>query len=211
MPAAAGAYAAAPAPVVPVHRFMGATYVASATSLGVTGLILAPTAYTGLVGSAGFTILDLAMLFTTWTAVRMILAGRYGEHRRSMIRSFSLIMAGVMLRVWTPIYDVLAAVGIRRLLLRDGVRRDFLVSGSRTSCSRSGSPATQRRRIRREPLTVGPHQSLGQGCRYATHWRFRCVGRVGTAASPAALQVSAARTIARPSISMAKPVSVTIW
>ena len=69
---------------VPVHRFMGATYVASATSLGVTGLILAPTAYTGLVGSAGFTILDLAMLFTTWTAVRMILAGRYGEHRRSI-------------------------------------------------------------------------------------------------------------------------------
>ncbi len=91
---------------------MGATYVASATALGVSGLILAPTAYTGLVASAGFTVLDLAMLFTTWTAVRMIVAGRYGEHRRWMIRSFSLIMAGVMLRVWTPIYDGLAAVGI---------------------------------------------------------------------------------------------------
>jgi hypothetical protein len=75
-------------------------------------LILAPTAYTGLVASAGFTVLDLAMLFTTWTAVRMILAGRYAEHRRWMIRSFSLIMAGVMLRVWSPIYDGLAAVGI---------------------------------------------------------------------------------------------------
>jgi uncharacterized membrane protein len=97
---------------VPVHRFMGATYVASATALGVTGLILAPTAYTGLVASAGFTVLDLLMLFTTWTAVRMILAGRYGEHRRWMIRSFSLIMAGVMLRVWMPIYGGLAAVGI---------------------------------------------------------------------------------------------------
>jgi uncharacterized membrane protein len=97
---------------VPVHRFMGATYVASATALGVTGLILAPTAYTGLVASAGFTVLDLAMLFTTWTAVRMILAGRYGEHRRWMIRSFSLIMAGVMLRVWSLIYGGLAAVGI---------------------------------------------------------------------------------------------------
>jgi uncharacterized membrane protein len=97
---------------VRVHRFMGATYVASATALGVSGLILAPTAYTGLVASAGFTVLDQAMLFTTWTAVRMILAGRYGEHRRWMIRSFSLIMAGVMLRVWTPIYDGLAAVGI---------------------------------------------------------------------------------------------------
>src|SRR5215203_7086763 len=86
---------------VPVHRFMGATYVASATALGVTGLILAPTAYTGLVASAAFTVLDLLMLFTTWTAVRMILTGRYGEHRRWMIRSFSLIMAGVKLRVWT--------------------------------------------------------------------------------------------------------------
>ena len=97
---------------VPVHRFMGATYVASATALGVTGLILAPTAYTGLVASVGFTVLDLLMLFTTWTAVRMIMAGRYGEHRRWMIRSFSLIMAGVMLRVWTLIYGGLAAVGI---------------------------------------------------------------------------------------------------
>ena len=97
---------------VRVHRFLGATYVASATALGVSGLILAPTAYTGLVASAGFTVLDLAMLFTTWTAVRMVLAGRFGEHRRWMIRSFSLIMAGVMLRVWSPIYGALAAAGI---------------------------------------------------------------------------------------------------
>ena len=97
---------------VRVHRFMGASYVASATALGVSGLILAPTAYTGLVASAGFTVLDLAMLFTTWTAVRMIVAGRYSEHRRWMIRSFSLIMAGVMLRVWSPLYDGLAAAGL---------------------------------------------------------------------------------------------------
>jgi uncharacterized membrane protein len=97
---------------VRVHRFMGATYVASATALGVSGLILAPTAYTGFVASAGFTVLDLAMLFTTWTAVRMILAGQFREHRRWMIRSFSLIMAGVMLRVWVPIYGALAAAGI---------------------------------------------------------------------------------------------------
>ena len=70
------------------------------------------TAYTGLVASAGFTVLDLAMLFTTWTAVRMVMTGRFGEHRRWMIRSFSLILAGVMLRVWVPIYGQLAAAGI---------------------------------------------------------------------------------------------------
>jgi uncharacterized membrane protein len=97
---------------VRVHRILGASYVASATGLGLSGLVLARTAYTGLVASVGFTILDLAMLFTTWTAVRMIFAGRYDDHRRWMIRSFSLIMAGVMLRVWSPLYGALAAAGI---------------------------------------------------------------------------------------------------
>jgi len=97
---------------VRVHRYLGATYVASATSLGVSGLILATSAYTGLVASLGFTVLDLTMLFTTWAAVRMVAAGRYGEHRRWMIRSFSVILAGVMLRVWTPLYGVLAGAGI---------------------------------------------------------------------------------------------------
>jgi uncharacterized membrane protein len=97
---------------VRVHRASGAVYLASATGLGVTGLILAPTAYTGLVASAGFTVLALAMLFTTWTALRMIMTGRYGDHRRWMIRSFSLIMAGVTLRVWAPLYGVFAWAGL---------------------------------------------------------------------------------------------------
>jgi uncharacterized membrane protein len=97
---------------VPVHRFCGAVYVAAATALGLSGLILAPTAYTGPVAVAGFTVLDLAMLFTTWTALRMVVAGRYGEHRRWMIRSFSLIMAGVMLRVWMVLHANLVGAGI---------------------------------------------------------------------------------------------------
>ena len=97
---------------VRLHRFLGATYVASATALGVSGLILAPTAYTGAVAVAGFTVLDLAMLFTTWTAVRMIIAGRYADHRRWMIRSFSLILAGVMLRVLMLIHSMLTSAGV---------------------------------------------------------------------------------------------------
>jgi hypothetical protein len=52
------------------------------------------------------------MLFRTWTAVRMILAGRFGEHRRWMSCSFSLILAGVMLRVWVTIYGQLVAARI---------------------------------------------------------------------------------------------------
>jgi uncharacterized membrane protein len=95
-----------------LHRFLGAVYIASATALGLTGLVLAPTAYTGLVAVLGFTFLDLAMLFTTWTAVRMVVARRIGEHRRWMIRSFSLILAGVMLRVMTSIHAGLSAIGL---------------------------------------------------------------------------------------------------
>jgi uncharacterized membrane protein len=95
-----------------MHRFLGAVYIASATALGLTGLVLAPTAYTGLVAVLGFTFLDLAMLFTTWTAVRMVAARRIGEHRRWMIRSFSLILAGVMLRLMTFAHAVLTAAGL---------------------------------------------------------------------------------------------------
>ena len=95
-----------------VHRFLGAVYIASATALGLTGLVLAPTAYTGLVAVLGFTFLDLAMLFTTWMAVRMVLARRFGDHRRWMIRSFSLILAGVSLRLMTFTYAGLAAAGL---------------------------------------------------------------------------------------------------
>jgi uncharacterized membrane protein len=97
---------------VRVHRVSGAVYIASATVLGLSGLILAPTAYTGPVASLGFTMLGLATLFTTWTALRMVWVGRYDDHRRWMIRSFSLIWGGVMLRIWVPVYLGFSAVGL---------------------------------------------------------------------------------------------------
>jgi uncharacterized membrane protein len=95
-----------------LHRILGVVYVASATALGLSGLVLAPTAHTGLVAVLGFTFLDVAMLFSTWTAVRMLVDRRIGEHRRWMIRSFSLVLAGVTLRVMTSIYAALAATGL---------------------------------------------------------------------------------------------------
>jgi uncharacterized membrane protein len=97
---------------VRAHRATGIIYVASATGLAVSGLILAPTAYTGPVAATGFTLLGVGTLFTTWTALRMVMAHRYAEHRRWMTLSFSLIWAGVMLRIWTPIYSALAGTGL---------------------------------------------------------------------------------------------------
>jgi uncharacterized membrane protein len=95
-----------------IHRFLGATYIASCTGLGLSGLVLATTSYPSWVTSLGFGLLGLSMLFTTWTALRMLLAHRIVDHRRWMIRSFSLIFAGVMLRIMTPLYGVLSSAGL---------------------------------------------------------------------------------------------------
>jgi len=95
-----------------VHRFLGATYIAACTGLGLSGLALATTSYPSWVTSLGFGLLGLSMLFTTWTALRMVLAHRFADHRRWMIRSFSLMFAAVMLRIMTPLYGVLSSAGL---------------------------------------------------------------------------------------------------
>jgi len=95
-----------------VHRFLGATYIAACTGLGLSGLALATTSYPSWVTSLGFGLLGLSMLFTTWMALRMVLAHRFADHRRWMIRSFSLIFAAVMLRIMTPLYGVLSSAGL---------------------------------------------------------------------------------------------------
>jgi len=94
-----------------LHRCFGVIYIASCTGLGLSGLILATTSYAGWTTSLAFGLLGLSMLFTTWTALRMVLARRIGDHRRWMIRSFSLIFAAVMLRVMSPLYELLKGAG----------------------------------------------------------------------------------------------------
>jgi hypothetical protein len=95
-----------------LHRCFGVIYIASCTGLGLSGLVLATTSYAGWTTSVAFGLLGLSMLFTTWTALRMVLARRIGDHRRWMIRSFSLIFAGVMLRIMSPFYELLHGLGL---------------------------------------------------------------------------------------------------
>jgi uncharacterized membrane protein len=95
-----------------VHRALGVVYIAAATGAGLSGLVLATSAYGGPVAQLGFGTQSLAILFTTWTALRMILARRIGDHRRWMILSFSIMFAGAMLRLMTLAYFMLSAVGL---------------------------------------------------------------------------------------------------
>ena len=82
-----------------VHRAVGITYLTAATIGGLAGLGMAPTAYTGLVASLGFGALAVLWLACTWTGFAMVMRHRFADHRRWMIRSFSLVFAGVTLRL----------------------------------------------------------------------------------------------------------------
>jgi len=95
-----------------LHRSLGVIYIASCTGLGLSGLMLATTSYAGWTTSLAFGLLGVSMLFTTWTALRMVLSRRIDDHRRWMIRSFSLVFAGVMLRVLSPLYEALSGIGL---------------------------------------------------------------------------------------------------
>ena len=88
-----------------VHRTLGLTYLTAATIGGLAGLGMASTAYTGLIASLGFTSLAVLWLACTWTGFAMVLRGRIGDHRRWMIRSFSLVFAGVTLRLILGTYS----------------------------------------------------------------------------------------------------------
>lgn len=82
-----------------VHRTLGLIYLSAATVGGLGGLGMAPTAYTGIVASFGFATMALCWLACTWTGFAMIMRGRVADHRRWMIRSFSLVFGGVTLRL----------------------------------------------------------------------------------------------------------------
>lgn len=81
------------------HRAIGVSYVVSVAVSGLAGLVLALGVISGPAASMGFALLALAWLGTTGLAVRAVAARRFAIHRRWMVRSFALTLAGVSLRV----------------------------------------------------------------------------------------------------------------
>jgi uncharacterized membrane protein len=141
-----------------VHRTLGVVYVCAATVGGLGGLGMAPTAYTGTVASLGFATMAVCFLACTWTGLVMILRGRVTEHRRWMIRSFSVVFGGVVLRLvlgtysavegfvggWLPFPTVYAATSwlcwVPNLLLACWItRRGSVPSGDRPARAAEGA------------------------------------------------------------------------
>jgi uncharacterized membrane protein len=90
-----------------LHRWVGRVYVLGCAVGGVSGLVLALGASTGGVTSTGFGALAFAWLVTTALAWRRAVQRRVGEHQAWMIRSFSLTLAAVTLRIYLPIGELL--------------------------------------------------------------------------------------------------------
>lgn len=85
-----------------VHRWLGRVYVASVLSAGTSGFVLARWSQGGWPAHLGFAVLAVAWVWTVARAYQCIRAGDRVDHRRWMIRNYSLTFAAVTLRIYLP-------------------------------------------------------------------------------------------------------------
>lgn len=90
-----------------LHRFMGRTYLIAVLFGGIGGLYMATVSMGGWVAHFGFGTLAVLWLTTGTMAYIRIRQGQVAEHRKWMIRNFSLTLAAVTLRVYLPIFPLL--------------------------------------------------------------------------------------------------------
>lgn len=92
------------------HRWSGRVYGLAVLIGGLSGLIVAFGSFDRPVAATGFSILAILWFGVTAQAIRLALAGRIIEHRRWMIRSFSLTFAAVTLRLALPLLFILGGM-----------------------------------------------------------------------------------------------------
>lgn len=88
---------------IQLHRIMGRVYVVSVILSAVSGLRMAVASQGGMVAHVGFGLLAAVWLFTTLRGFLRIRAGDDIDHRAWMIRSYSLTLAAVTLRIYVPL------------------------------------------------------------------------------------------------------------
>jgi uncharacterized membrane protein len=86
-----------------LHRWMGRCYLVSVFAGGAAGLVMATMSQGGMVAHVGFGTLALCWIFSGLRAYQRIRAGDEFEHRRWMIRNYSLTLAAVTLRIYVPV------------------------------------------------------------------------------------------------------------
>ena len=85
---------------IKTHRLLGKCYLLGVLVAGVSALIISPISQGGLVTHIGFALLAVSWLVATFIAYKRILERDWLAHQRWMIRSYSLTLAFVSLRIW---------------------------------------------------------------------------------------------------------------
>jgi len=92
-----------------VHRWLGRTYLIAVLVGGLAGLYMSTLSYGGMPSHLGFASLAILWLFSGFMAYKHIRNKNIELHREWMTRNYALTFAGVMLRLWMPIF-VMAGV-----------------------------------------------------------------------------------------------------
>lgn len=88
---------------VQVHRWMGRIYLGVGVLVGgLSGLYISQFAFGGVVAKLGFATLAVCWLYTGMRAYLAIRRREIDDHRKWMVRNFSLAFAAVMLRLYIP-------------------------------------------------------------------------------------------------------------
>jgi uncharacterized membrane protein len=93
-----------------LHKRLGKIYYIGILFGGLSGLYLAFHATGGVVSTFGFGFLSFFWLVTAGVALYQIKQRQIEQHRKWMIRNYSLTFAAVTLRVWLLLFILLAGV-----------------------------------------------------------------------------------------------------
>lgn len=88
---------------LPLHRRLGQLYLLAVVVGGTAGLFLALRSFGGLATHFGFGLMAVCWLGTTMTAYRHIRRRELNAHRAWMLRSYSLTLAALTLRIYLPL------------------------------------------------------------------------------------------------------------
>ncbi|MBO8164633.1 MAG: DUF2306 domain-containing protein [Brevibacillus sp.] len=86
-----------------LHRRLGLLYMLGVGTGGLSGLYLSFFATGGWLAATGFASLSLLWLWTAWQGMQHIRSASIQDHRKWMIRNFSLTCAAITLRVYLPL------------------------------------------------------------------------------------------------------------
>lgn len=93
-----------------LHRLLGKIYVVAVLISAIAGFYAAIYANGGIVAKLGFSFLAIGWFYTTLNAYTTIKRKEIQKHRKWMIRSYSLTLAAVTLRLWMPILPNLLGI-----------------------------------------------------------------------------------------------------